>query len=101
MKDTQTSLLHKEVKDALSDKIKVGGYAISCNWNSCGFGINRGFRLIEILLVCHGGGHCDTIVVVEQKVGSGKQAFGVVPKVAGQQPVDMTKPAQSDKKVDK
>ncbi len=48
--------------------IKVGGYAISFGWNSSGFGKKRGFEIIEILLVAHGGRHNDTIVTVERKV---------------------------------
>lgn len=51
----------------ICDKIKVGGYAISFGWNSNGFGKNRGFEVIEILLVSHGGHHNDTICTVEMK----------------------------------
>lgn len=57
-----------KVKTALKDKIKPGGYAISCGWNSNGFGKNRGFEIVEILLVPHGGHHYDTIIVVEKKI---------------------------------
>lgn len=56
------------VKSILARKIKKNGYAISFGWNSNGFGKNRGFRIIEILLVAHGGAHQDTICVVEQKL---------------------------------
>ena len=56
------------VKDVLAPKIKLGGYAISCGWNTNGFGKNRGFALVEILLVAHGGHHNDTIVTVERRV---------------------------------
>jgi hypothetical protein len=51
----------------ICDKIKVGGYAISFGWNSNAFGATRGFEVVEILLVPHGGHHNDTIVTVEQK----------------------------------
>jgi hypothetical protein len=57
-----------KVKDILSQKIKGGGYAISFGWNSNGFGKTRGFEIIEILLVAHGGHHYDTICVVERKI---------------------------------
>ncbi len=56
------------VKNAISNKIKVGGYAICFGWNSVGFGKGRGFKKIEILLVTHGSSHNDTICTVEQKV---------------------------------
>lgn len=57
-----------DIKDIIAPKIKGGGYAISFGWNSSGFGIQHGFKIIEILLVCHGGKHNDTIVTVEQKM---------------------------------
>jgi hypothetical protein len=55
------------VKRAIAPLIKVGGYAITCGWNSNGFGKNLGFEIEEILLVAHGLTHNDTIVTVERK----------------------------------
>lgn len=55
-------------KNLLCKKIKVGGKVISFGWNTNGMGINRGFKIIEILLVAHGGNHNDTICVVEEKI---------------------------------
>ena len=43
---------------------------ISFGWNSIGFGKNRGFEIIEILLVAHGGTKNDTIVTVERKTNN-------------------------------
>jgi len=63
-----SSNFYNRVMNVLADKIKIGGYAISFGWNSNGFGKNRGYEQIEILLVAHGGHHNDTIVVVEQRV---------------------------------
>ena len=54
-------------KDIAGNLIKLNGIAISFGWNSTGFGKDRGFKRLEILLVCHGGHHNDTIVTVEQK----------------------------------
>lgn len=48
---------------------KVGGIAISCGWNSVGISKFHGFEINEILLVCHGGQHNDTIITVEEKKG--------------------------------
>jgi len=56
------------VKNQAAKKIKSGGYVICFGWDTNGFGMSRGFELIEILLVCHGGRHNDTIVTVEKKV---------------------------------
>lgn len=65
-KDTLNGAFHIE-KNMIAPKIKIRGYAISFGWNSIGFGKKRGFKIIEILLVSHGGQHNDTIVTVEQK----------------------------------
>jgi hypothetical protein len=63
-----SSNFYSRVMNSICDKIKIDGYAISMGWNSNGFGKNRGFKIVEILLVAHGGHHNDTIVVVEKKV---------------------------------
>jgi hypothetical protein len=65
MSETQNAKLYKEVKDRLTKILKPGGIAICCGWNSLGFGVVRGFEMLEILLVPHGGAHNDTIVTVE------------------------------------
>jgi hypothetical protein len=64
--DTSTNFYNR-VMNPICRKIKIGGYAISFGWSSNGFGKTRGFEIIEILLVAHGGHHNDTIVTVEQK----------------------------------
>ena len=63
-----TTNFYTDVKNELAEKIIPGGYAICCGWNSIGLGKKRGFKLIEILLVCHGRLHNDTICVVERKM---------------------------------
>lgn len=55
------------VKDELARVIRNEGICISFSWNSVGLGKSRGFKKLEILLVCHGGAHNDTIVTVERK----------------------------------
>jgi hypothetical protein len=57
-----------KVKDKLARHVIPYGLCISCGWNSGGFGKTRGFEIIEVLLVCHGGTHNDTIVTVERKI---------------------------------
>ena len=66
--DTQNARLYKECKDRLMSLLKPSGIAICFGWNSTGFGKKRGFELLEILLVCHGGSHNDTICTVEQYI---------------------------------
>ena len=62
-----SSQFYNRVMNAACDKIKPGGLAISFGWNSNGFGANRGFEMIELLIVAHGQHHNDTLVVVERK----------------------------------
>lgn len=66
--ETQNARLYKRVKDGLDKMLKPDGIAICCGWNSMGFGIKRGYEMLEILLISHGGAHNDTIVTVERKI---------------------------------
>lgn len=59
---------YSEVKNEIALKIKINGIAISCGWNTNGFGKCRGFEAIEILIVSHGGNKNDTLVTVERKI---------------------------------
>lgn len=54
-------------KDQIARIVKPGGTVISFGWDSTGIGQKRGFTLKEVLLVCHGACHNDTIVTVENK----------------------------------
>jgi hypothetical protein len=67
--DTSSNFTSR-VKDVGSGKIMAGGLSISFGWNSEGFGKERRFEIIEILLVAHGSSHNDTIVTVERKLMS-------------------------------
>lgn len=69
MQETQNARLYKECKDRMAKLLKPEGIAICCGWNSMGFGITRGFEMLEILMVTHGAAHNDTIVTVERKLG--------------------------------
>lgn len=67
-KDTQNAALYKRVRDALDPLIKVSGLVLSFGWSSNGMGKTRGYELIEVLLVAHGGAHNDTICIAERKL---------------------------------
>lgn len=58
------------IKREISKLIITGGIALSFGWNSQGIGKQNGFEINEILLICSGGAHNDTIVTVERKVQS-------------------------------
>lgn len=66
-KDTCTQFYNRAM-NPLADKIKKGGFAISFGWNTNAFGKNRGFEIVEILIVAHGGHHNDTLVTIERKI---------------------------------
>ena len=66
-KETQNARLYSGAIERMDRVLKIGGKAIRCGWNSCGFGVTRGYVLNEVLLVCHGAAHNDTIVTVETK----------------------------------
>lgn len=57
-----------QYKTLIAPLITLNGITISCGWNSVGIGKKYGFEIIEILLVCHGSDHNDTIVTVERKI---------------------------------
>lgn len=67
MVDTQSAGMKAEVRDLLAARLRPGGIALSFGWNSVGFGAGRGFELVEVLLLCHGGDHNDTICIAERK----------------------------------
>lgn len=64
---TQSSYWSRQ-KEQISRIVKPDGIVISCSWNSGGIGKKYGFKIMEILMVPHGGWHNDTIVVVEKKL---------------------------------
>lgn len=64
--ETSTNF-YRKVINAVYRKMEVGGVALCFGWNSIGFGRKRGFELLEVLLVCHGQHHNDTICTVEIK----------------------------------
>lgn len=67
MEETQNARLYKRVRDALDPLIVPGGIVLSFGWNSAGMGVKRGYEMVELLLVAHGGGHNDTICIAERK----------------------------------
>lgn len=66
--DWKTGCGWREVRDAFDQVLIPGAMVICCGWNSQGFGIERGYELVELLLVSHGREHNDTIVTVERKI---------------------------------
>ena len=57
-----------KAKDHIARIIRPNGIVISFGWNTVGMGIKRGFEILEILIVCHGGNRNDTLCTVEKYV---------------------------------
>jgi len=65
-KETTQSSFWSKLKNEIKRIVRKDGIVISCGWNSCGVGKTRGFEIIEIMLVSHGGNHNDTIITIEK-----------------------------------
>ena len=74
METTQSSWRSRHI-DEISRILKPNGICICFGWNSSGIGKERGFKLLEILLVPHGGSKNDTIVTVESKAYTNLSLF--------------------------
>ncbi len=64
-----------KAKDRISKMIIEGGYVLTFGWNSIGMGKERGFEIVEILLVAHGSAHNDTICMAERRKPKEPQLF--------------------------
>jgi hypothetical protein len=68
MEETQSARLYSSCRDEIAKLVPVGGHVLSFGWNSVGMGLDRGFAIVEILMVCHGGAHNDTICIAEKRI---------------------------------
>lgn len=57
----------KAEKDIISRILDLEGFVLCFGWDSNGMGKSRNFQLEEIMIVCHGAGHNDTICIAERK----------------------------------
>jgi hypothetical protein len=55
-------------KDMVDRILRPGGIVLSFGWNSSGMGKKRNYKMLEMLTVCHGLSHNDTICVAEVKL---------------------------------
>jgi hypothetical protein len=69
-RDTQIFNRWTEHRDVLAHVLTDDAVVLSFGWNSQGMGQKNGFALEELLLVCHGAGHNDTICIAERRVQS-------------------------------
>lgn len=57
----------KPERDLVDRILTQDGTVLSFGWNSIGMGNKRHFHIVEVLLVCHGPGHNDTICIAEER----------------------------------
>ena len=69
MQTTQSSFWGN-LKKEIARITKPEGVVMSFGWNSNGIGKTKGFEIIEILAVAHGGQHNDTLCTVERKLNT-------------------------------
>lgn len=70
--NAQSSWRSKHINE-IARILKPEGIVMCFGWNSAGVGKKRGMKLLEVLLVAHGGSKNDTIVTVERKINRPKQ----------------------------
>ena len=59
-----------KVREEISRAVTPGGHCISFGWNTVGMGKGRGWEIIEILIVSHGGNRNDTLCTVERRLSA-------------------------------
>lgn len=62
------SVLYARTRLALLPVLTDDAIVLSFGWNRSGMGKKLGFELVELLLVCHGAAHNDTICVAERRL---------------------------------
>jgi hypothetical protein len=65
MRDTQSARFKRECRELVRSIVRPGGVVLSFGWNTVGMGPE--FDLLEILMVCHGGDHNDTLCIAERR----------------------------------
>ncbi len=56
-----------DYKEVINDLLLPYGVVLHFGWHSNGMGIERGFEIIDLLLVAHGRAHNDTICIAEKR----------------------------------
>jgi hypothetical protein len=60
--------MYARVRNALQSLLTEDAVVLSFGWNTAGMGKTRDFEPVEILIVCHGGAHNDTLCLAEKRV---------------------------------
>ena len=74
--DGWTAAMHKRWREAILLICAPGATVLTFGWGSNGMGKGLGFDITEIMLVCHGADHNDTICMAERLIAEqGKLAL--------------------------
>ena len=57
-----------KVKNELAEHTRLDDRVITLGYDTVGMSRSRGFEKIAVCVVCHGGDHNDTLVLVEEKI---------------------------------
>jgi uncharacterized protein YneF (UPF0154 family) len=67
MSQRESQSFYADIRSAIMNVIASECIVLSFGWNSIGMGIKKGFSIIELMLVCHGRAHNDTICIAEKR----------------------------------
>ena len=73
----QTQAPHSEWRKAINKICSPDAIVLSFGWSTVGMGDKYGFEIEEIMLVCHGGMHNDTICMAERKKRTQQAGLGI------------------------
>lgn len=71
--DALLGTTRKRLKTQINRLVTPGGIALHFGWNTVGMG--KGWEIEEIILVCHGSDHNDTICMAERKQSNNQEYF--------------------------
>jgi len=78
MQDTQNASLNKKCRKLFRELASPDAVVLSFGWSTNGMG--PGWKVEEIMLVCHGGDHNDTICMAERLAENQKSLFDMESK---------------------
>ena len=59
---------YRYIKDLIPYVLVLGGRVLSFGYDTVGLSASRGFKKLHVCVICHGGDHNDTLVVVEELI---------------------------------
>jgi hypothetical protein len=69
--DALLGKMRSQLRQEIDRLVVENGVVLWFGWNTTGMGAKYGFRMEEVVLVCHGSDHNDTICMAERRVQSG------------------------------